>query len=279
MKFSDSLVDYVAALGTCGMPNQEIVMRLVLEQGYSVPFARQIVYAIQEEPQHGNRLTSAFKGKGPDIDTEKENLVLQLGDAAPTISIEQHSPRIVVLDNFLSEWECEKLCNDARALFAPSPLEMEPGQIGHQPTIRSSSTANILPHHCELVDRIEARIERLTGWPRSRGETLQIQKYGAGEQYVPHFDFFYPGCPGEEQALANGGQRLATLIIYLRQPQAGGATYFANLGMRVAPRRGSALFFAYPDSSMAGGTLHGGDPVLMGEKWIVTKWFRQFDRV
>lgn len=275
MKYADSLVDHVTALCAYGLAPQDIVVKLVLEQGYAAPFARLVVDTIRAGNLHANSVPAAAREAGPEIDTTAQHGVVQLGDAAPAISFEQRVPRIVVLDDFLAPWECETLCADAGALFAPSPLDTASGQPGHQPAIRSSSTANLLPHHSIVVDRIEARIARLTGWPRARGETLQVQKYGAGEQYLPHFDFFYPGCPAEAKALAHGGQRLATLIIYLRQPEAGGATYFANLGMRIAPRRGRALFFSYPDASMAGGTLHGGDPVWMGEKWIVTKWFRQ----
>ena len=45
--------------------------------------------------------------------------------------------------------------------------------------------------------------------------------------------------------------------------------------MMTGARRGNAVFFSYsvphPDSR----TLHGGSPVLEGEKWIATKWLRE----
>jgi prolyl 4-hydroxylase len=42
----------------------------------------------------------------------------------------------------------------------------------------------------------------------------------------------------------------------------------------VAPQRGNAAFFSY--SHAAGRrALHGGAPVLAGEKWVATKWLRE----
>jgi len=73
----------------------------------------------------------------------------------------------------------------------------------------------------------------------------------------------------------DGGQRVGTLIMYLKEPERGGSTYFANLGQRIFPRKGSALFFGYAEAKVSNGTLHGGDPVISGEKWIATKWFRE----
>jgi len=77
--------------------------------------------------------------------------------------------------------------------------------------------------------------------------------------------------------MATGGQRVATLVMYLNDVEAGGSTVFPSIGLDVLPRKGSAVYFAY--TSDAGETdprtLHGGSPVTAGEKWIATKWLRQ----
>ena len=39
--------------------------------------------------------------------------------------------------------------------------------------------------------------------------------------------------------------------------------------------RGSAVFFSYDRADPATRTLHGGAPVLAGEKWVATKWLRE----
>ena len=43
----------------------------------------------------------------------------------------------------------------------------------------------------------------------------------------------------------------------------------------VAPKRGNAVFFSYERPHPSTKTLHGGSPVIAGEKWIATKWLRE----
>jgi len=43
----------------------------------------------------------------------------------------------------------------------------------------------------------------------------------------------------------------------------------------VAPIRGNAVFFSYDRPHPITRTLHGGAPVLEGEKWVATKWLRE----
>jgi prolyl 4-hydroxylase len=52
---------------------------------------------------------------------------------------------------------------------------------------------------------------------------------------------------------------------------------FPAIGLDVLPRRGSAVYFTYTSESgqTDARSLHGGSPVVAGEKWIATKWLRQ----
>jgi prolyl 4-hydroxylase len=45
--------------------------------------------------------------------------------------------------------------------------------------------------------------------------------------------------------------------------------------LEVAPKRGNAVFFSYERPHPSTKTLHGGAPVIEGEKWIATKWLRE----
>ena len=40
-------------------------------------------------------------------------------------------------------------------------------------------------------------------------------------------------------------------------------------------QRGNAVFFSYERAHPSTQTLHGGAPVIAGEKWIATKWLRE----
>ena len=127
----------------------------------------------------------------------------------------------------------------------------------------------------ELVQRIEARIARLLHWPLENGEGLQVLHYQPGAEYKPHYDYFDPKEPGTPAITRRGGQRVATLVMYLNEPQRGGGTTFPDVGLEVSPQRGHAVFFAYDKPLPSTRTLHGGAPVLAGEKWVATKWLRE----
>ncbi len=140
---------------------------------------------------------------------------------------------------------------------------------------RTSSGMFFQRGESELLARLEARIAHLLRWPVENGEGLQVLHYRPGAEYKPHYDYFDPGEPGTAKVLQRGGQRLATLVMYLNEPQQGGGTTFPDLGLEVAPQRGNAVFFSYDRPSPATRTLHGGAPVVAGEKWVATKWLRE----
>jgi prolyl 4-hydroxylase len=64
-------------------------------------------------------------------------------------------------------------------------------------------------------------------------------------------------------------------VCYLNTPAQGGATVFPDVQFDVAPVRGNAVFFSYDRAHPATKTLHGGAPVIEGEKWVATKWVRE----
>jgi prolyl 4-hydroxylase len=65
------------------------------------------------------------------------------------------------------------------------------------------------------------------------------------------------------------------VVMYLNEPTRGGGTTFPDIGLEVAPVRGNAVFFSYNRPHPGTLTLHGGAPVLEGEKWVATKWLRE----
>ena len=127
----------------------------------------------------------------------------------------------------------------------------------------------------DLIRRIESRIATLLRWPLDHGEGLQVLRYRPGAEYQPHYDYFEPAHASTPGILKRGGQRVATLVMYLNTPVAGGSTIFPDIGLDVAPVKGNAVFFSYDRPHPSTQTLHGGSPVLDGEKWVATKWLRQ----
>lgn len=185
------------------------------------------------------------------------------------------SPRLHVLDGFLSQAECSGLM-DAAARRLTRSETVQAGTGGSEVNgARTSEGMFFERGEFELCQRVEERIARLFNWPIERGEGLQVLRYRTGAEYKPHFDYFDPRHTGSQAILARGGQRVATVIMYLNQPEQGGATVFPDVGLSVSPRLGRAVFFSYDRADSATRTLHGGAPVLAGEKWVATKWLRQ----
>lgn len=185
----------------------------------------------------------------------------------------QH-PRIVVFRDLLSEAECDALIELARPRLSRSETVVNRTGASEVNAARTSQGMFFTRGEGELVTALEARIAALLNWPVERGEGLQVLRYGAGAEYRPHFDYFDPAQPGSQAILKRGGQRVGTLLMYLNTPESGGATTFPDAGIEVQALRGSAVFFAYAQPSPLTRTLHGGAPVLSGEKWVATKWLR-----
>ncbi len=185
------------------------------------------------------------------------------------------TPDLLVLEDLLSDEECLALIAAAKPRLQRSlTVALETGgEEVHAD--RTSDGMFFTRGENAVVAAIEARIAKLLGWPVENGEGLQVLRYGPGTEYKPHYDYFDPAEPGTAAILARGGQRVATLIMYLQEPAQGGATVFPDLRLQVVPRRGSAVFFSYSQAHPCSQTLHGGMPVLAGEKWIATKWLRE----
>jgi prolyl 4-hydroxylase len=185
-------------------------------------------------------------------------------------------PRIVLYESLLDAAECEALAAQAASRLAGSTVVDDADGVPRPHAHRTSAGAWFERGQTPLVATLERRIEELLQWPASHGEGLQVLRYEAGGEYRPHFDYFDPAKPGSAPHLAQAGQRVATLIVYLTDGAEGGGTAFPTLGLELRPRAGSALFFSNVDEHghIDPATLHAGLPVIRGVKLIATKWLR-----
>ncbi|HEX5125720.1 MAG TPA: 2OG-Fe(II) oxygenase [Rhodocyclaceae bacterium] len=186
-------------------------------------------------------------------------------------------PQVVIFGDVLSAEECDEIIERSRAKLKRSTT-INP-QTGQEFVIDRRTSEGAFFNRCEddFITRIDRRVARLMNWPLECGEGLQILRYGVGGEYRPHFDYFPPVDTGSAAHIANGGQRVSTLIMYLNDVAAGGETIFPDASISVVPKKGAAVYFRYCNTQgqIDPRTLHGGNPVLEGEKWIMTKWMRQ----
>ena len=197
------------------------------------------------------------------------------GDRTVQVLVTLAQPRVVVFGNLLSTDECDALIAAAAPRMARSLTVTTPTGGEEVNDDRTSEGMFFQRGESALIQRIEERIARLLNWPLENGEGLQVLHYRPGAEYKPHYDYFDPAEPGTATLVKRGGQRVGTLVIYLNTPEKGGGTTFPDVGVEVAPQRGNAVFFSYDRPHPSTRSLHGGAPVIEGDKWIATKWLRE----
>jgi prolyl 4-hydroxylase len=202
-------------------------------------------------------------------------LYVDAGDRRVSVLSSMAKPHIVVFGNVLSSEECDALIAAAKPRLNRS-LTVETKTGGEELNAdRTSNGMFFRRDENEVVKTLETRLAALVNWPVENGEGLQILHYKPGTEYKPHYDYFDPAEPGTPTILKRGGQRVATIIMYLSEPEKGGGTVFPDVKLEVAPKRGNAVFFSYDCAHPTSQSLHGGAPVIAGEKWIATKWLRE----
>lgn len=113
---------------------------------------------------------------------------------------------------------------------------------------------------------INRRLDASLGFANAHAETLRFRRYGPGERHDPHLDCFDWG---------DGTSLVATAMVCLRAPEAGGETRFAAAGagaVRLAPMAGRvAVWLNYlSDGRPDPASRHQSMPVLAGEKTTLT---------
>ncbi|XP_030531401.2 probable prolyl 4-hydroxylase 3 [Rhodamnia argentea] len=202
-------------------------------------------------------------------------------------------PRAFLYHNFLSREECEYLVSLAKPRISKSTVVDGSTGKSMDSGVRTSSGMFLNRGQDKIVRAIEKRIADFTHIPVEHGEGLQILQYGHGQKYDAHHDYF-----SDPFNTRNGGQRMATMLMYLSDVEEGGETVFpaakANFsavpwwndlsecgkqGLSVKPKMGNAVLFwsMKPDGTLDPASLHGACPVIKGTKWSAPKWMHVWE--
>lgn len=278
IKTSAEVIQWITQQAQAGH-KPEVVLAAMRANGWSEAQARLAIedtmrFLQQQQQQPAvQQLPQPVRVPGPDLAATP--WIVRTSDREVQVLATMELPRVIVFGSLLSHEECDALIELARArLRRSNTLDNATG--GEEVNAARTSDGMFFERgENELVRRIESRISELVSWPVDHGEGLQVLRYGIGAEYVPHYDYFDPAIPSTSVVVKRGGQRVASLVMYLHTSARGGSTTFPNVGMQVAPIKGNAVFFSYDMPHPMTKTLHGGAPVLEGEKWIVTKWLRE----
>ena len=169
-----------------------------------------------------------------------------------------------VLENFLTDDECEHLMREAKKRLETSTVTTSKKV---DETVRKSDTAWLGKEDPVVLDIME-RCLKYTDRPIDNCEKLQVLRYKPGGFYKPHQDAF------ENEK----NMRMYTFILALNDDYEGGETSFPNIGKEYKLKKGDALIFDTLDNYefMTSKALHGGKPVKSGEKWICNLWVRKY---
>ena len=176
------------------------------------------------------------------------------------------------IEGFLKRRDCREIVRVINDRAVPSTLYQGTERAG----FRTSHTHHFgsedpLTRSCELY------ISDLLGIDDNYGETMQGQRYQAGQEFKHHFDYLHVGAGYWQGEAPRGGQRTWTAMIWLNEPREGGETDFPKLGRSFRPQTGTLLVWnnMTPEGHPNTRTLHAGMPVKRGIKHVITRWYRQ----
>ncbi|KQJ82081.1 hypothetical protein BRADI_5g05630v3 [Brachypodium distachyon] len=185
------------------------------------------------------------------LDNDQEAAVLRLGYVKPEVI--SWTPRIIVFHNFLSSEECDFLKEIARPRLEISTVVDVATGKGVKSDVRTSSGmfVNSEERKFPVIQAIEKRISVFSQIPVENGELIQVLRYEPSQYYRPHHDYF-----SDTFNLKRGGQRVATMLMYLTDGVEGGETHFPQAGdgecscggrivrgLCVKPNKGDAVLF------------------------------------
>ena len=184
------------------------------------------------------------------------------------------NPLVYYEDDFLTDAECETVIEYARDKMQKAKVCNDKGTQSED--WRRTGGVCFLPQNTNhVIMGICNKIASKAHIHPIHAEDLQVINYGLGEEYQPHLDAW---DVHEYQYMIHGGQRTLTALAYLNDVEEGGSTSFPELGLSIPAKKGRIVFF---ENTHLGSNvrnqlaLHGGDPVIKGEKWACNLWFRE----
>tara|TARA_S200000501_G_C20749480_1_gene711007 strand:+ start:249 stop:1052 length:804 start_codon:yes stop_codon:yes gene_type:complete len=186
-------------------------------------------------------------------------------------------PIIFTISNFLSNEECKLFIDLGKKNLKKAGVGLNKISDG-----RTGSNKWISHDFNDLTQKIANRISELVNIPLDNAESFQIIHYSKNQKYRKHYDsYLHNKSENTLKRMKYGGQRIWTCLCYLNDVDEGGQTKFVKLNKEIYPKKGTLLVFknTIENTNIRHPmTLHSGMPIIKGEKYAFTIWFRECSR-
>ncbi|ODM95923.1 Prolyl 4-hydroxylase subunit alpha-2, partial [Orchesella cincta] len=194
-------------------------------------------------------------------------------------------PSVLQFYDLLSEKTSGKIVESARSTLGRSQVyaksHPDSKMISQSRTSTSTWLKDDRSSKLKEIMMVYRKIEAYTGLniiENGASEDLQVSCYGIAGHFNPHLDTIFNSVERKHlnKEELHRGDRYATLMFYLTDVPRGGSTAFSRTGVVANPVKGSAIFWynmnenGEPDPL----ALHGGCPILYGNKCVSNKWIR-----
>mmetsp|Transcript_2316 Transcript_2316/g.3713 ORF Transcript_2316/g.3713 Transcript_2316/m.3713 type:complete len:438 (-) Transcript_2316:118-1431(-) len=223
------------------------------------------------------------------------------------VQVLSDTPRLVLIEGFLSPSECAAIKKEAVPKMSPSTVlaqgDQKKGEKHTKDNARTSNTAWLQDRSVPIVQKIRQRVQDLAKVPMEWAEDMQVLQYKHKQHYYVHFDYFDPKMYPGDKRWESGHNRLATVFFYLSTVEKGGETVFPygntapemrkkihtwgpcedalSTAIKVPAVQGSAIIFYSMKpkghdkmAELDPTALHGGCDPIVGEKWSANYWLR-----
>jgi len=212
-------------------------------------------------------------GPVPAPQVQATSLYMPLNLDYPNLRLVHQRPPIYLCEGFLTPEECDHLIRVAGPLLQRSKTHAVAGSEATKG--RTSLTCHLAKKTIPCPQMMQ-KIQLLTNKPFGHMELPQVARYTDSQRYVEHYDGVDPHTDAGRAFCASGGQRIATVLMYLNDVEDGGGTFFKRLNFEVRPRKGNAVIFfpGFMNGELDHDALHAGLPPV-GIKWVSQVWIRQ----
>lgn len=190
-------------------------------------------------------------------------------------------PQIILIDNFLTNEECEHIIKIGDPLVKQSEVC---GRNGSRPDkSRTSWTAHIGKKFINrdskdpILMNVLEKAARFGKKDVKNIEPIQLVRYKPGQYFKSHYDYLDTRTSMYRENVSRNGQREITFFVYLNDvPEGvGGETQFTKINKIFKAKKGQAIFWHnMKNGEVDPKTLHSGTELKEGTKYGLNIWVR-----